>query len=128
MDASGLCFKRTPGGGAGESHSKDFAIPEPPTSLLGSVSAPALELADIFRIHGPAYLATYGAALSAGQRKALRDIAVYRTAALGGHVEQCDRCGHRTIAYCSCRNRHCPKCQSAARGGASEWLGRASQH
>src|ERR1700680_3669549 len=80
---------------------------------------PALELADIFRIHGPAYLATFGAALSAGQKKALRDIAVCRTAALGGHVEQCDRCGHRTIAYCSCRNRHCPKCQSAARAA---WL------
>ena len=80
---------------------------------------PALELADIFRIHGPAYLATFGAALSAGQKKALRDIAVCRTAALGGHVEQCDRCGHRTIAYCSCRNRHCPKCQSATRAA---WL------
>ncbi len=83
------------------------------------MTAPALELADIFRIHGPAYLATFGAALSAGQKKALRDIAVCRTAALGGHVEQCDRCGHRTIAYCSCRNRHCPKCQSAARAA---WL------
>jgi hypothetical protein len=83
--------------------------------------ASALELADIFRIHGPAYLDTHGASLSAGQRKALRDIAVCRTAALGGHVEQCDRCGHRTIAYCSCRNRHCPKCQSAAR---EAWLDR----
>jgi len=83
------------------------------------MTAPALELADIFRIHGPAYLDTYGASLSAGQKKALRDIAVCRTAALGGHVEQCDRCGHRTIAYCSCRNRHCPKCQSATRAA---WL------
>src|SRR6202049_1571773 len=80
---------------------------------------PALELADIFPLHGPAYLATYGASLSAGQKKALSDIAVCRTAALGGHVEQCDRCGHRTIAYCSCRNLHCPKCQSAARAA---WL------
>src|SRR6202049_510757 len=80
---------------------------------------PALELADIFPLHGPAYLATFGASLSAGQKKALRDIAVCRTAALGGHVEQCDRCGHRTIAYCSCRNRHCPKCRSAARAA---WL------
>src|SRR5712672_448507 len=83
------------------------------------MTAPALELADIFRIHGPAYLDTYGASLSAGQKKALRDIAVCRTAALGGRVEQCDHCGHRTIAYCSCRNRHCPKCQSAARAA---WL------
>jgi len=85
------------------------------------MTASALELADIFRIYGPAYLDMYGASLSAAQRKALSDIAVCRTAALGGHVEQCDRCGHRTIAYCSCRNRHCPKCQSAARVA---WLGR----
>jgi hypothetical protein len=83
------------------------------------MTAPALELADIFRIHGPAYLEAFGPALSAGQKKALRDIAICRTAALGGQVEQCDRCGHRTIAYCSCRNRHCPKCQSAARAA---WL------
>jgi len=61
------------------------------------MTAPALELADIFRIHRPAYLATFGASLSAGQKKTLRDITVCRTAALGGHVEQCDRCGHRTI-------------------------------
>src|ERR1700680_4175741 len=80
---------------------------------------PALELADIFRIHGPAYLATFGASLSAGQRKALRDITICRTAALGGHVEQCDRCGHRTTAFSPCRNRHCPKCQSATRAA---WL------
>jgi len=83
------------------------------------MTAPALELADIFRIHGPAYLEAFGPSLSAGQKKALSDIAICRTAALGGHVEQCDRCGHRTIAYCSCRNRHCPKCQSAARAA---WL------
>jgi hypothetical protein len=83
------------------------------------MTASALELADIFRIHGPAYLDMYGASLSAAQKKALSDIAVCRTAALGGHVEQCDRCGHRTIAYCSCRNRHCPKCQNAARAA---WL------
>jgi hypothetical protein len=79
----------------------------------------ALELGDIFRLHGPAYLAAFGNSLSAGQKKTLRDIAACRTAALGGHVKQCDRCGHRTIAYCSCRNRHCPKCQNAARGA---WL------
>ena len=83
------------------------------------MTAPALELADIFRIHGPAYLEAFGPSLSAGQKKALRDIAICRTAALGGHVEQCDRCGHRTIAYCSCRNRHCPKCQTNAR---NRWL------
>jgi Putative transposase/Transposase zinc-binding domain len=84
------------------------------------MTAPALELADIFRIHGPAYLATFGDSLSAQQKRALRDIALCRTAALGGHVDQCDECGHRTISYCSCRNRHCPKCGSAARAA---WLG-----
>src|SRR6202166_995445 len=83
------------------------------------MTVPALELADIFRIHGPAYLDTYGASLSAGQKKALRDIAACRTAALGGHVEECDRCGHRQIAYNSCRNRHCPKCQATA---AAQWM------
>ncbi len=79
----------------------------------------ALELADIFRLHGPAYLARFGDSLSAQQKRALRDITLCRTAALGGHVEQCDECGHRTISYCSCRNRHCPKCQS---GGSAAWL------
>jgi Putative transposase/Transposase zinc-binding domain len=77
------------------------------------MTAPALELADIFRIHGPAYLAAFGNSLNTQQTRALRDIALCRTAALGGHVDQCDECGHRTISYCSCRNRHCPKCQTA---------------
>jgi hypothetical protein len=75
----------------------------------------ALELADIFRIHGPAYLKAFGDSLSGGQRKALRDISVCRTAALGGYVKQCDPCDHREFAYRSCRNRHCSKCQAAAR-------------
>jgi hypothetical protein len=57
--------------------------------------------------------------LSPGQRRALSDIAACRTAALGGHVEECDQCGHRQIAYNSCRNRHCPKCQATA---AAEWM------
>ena len=83
------------------------------------MTAPALELADIFRIHGPAYLAGFGDSLSAQQKRALRDISLCRTAALGGHVDQCDECGHRTISYCSCRNRHCPKCGSADRAA---WL------
>ena len=83
--------------------------------------APALELADIFRIHGPAYLAAFGDSLSAEQKRALREISVCQTAALGGRVEQCDHCGHRKIFYCSCRNRHCPKCRSAARAA---WLER----
>ena len=78
-----------------------------------------LELADIFRIHGLAYLATFGDSLTAQQKRALRDIARCRTATLGGHVDQCDECGHRTISYCSCRNRHCPKCGSTNRAA---WL------
>jgi putative transposase/transposase-like zinc-binding protein len=80
---------------------------------------PALELGDIFRLHGPAYLTTFGDSLSYEQKKALRAIAVCRTAALGGHVDQCDQCGYRKISYCSCRNRHCPKCHGQAR---SRWL------
>ena len=79
------------------------------------MTAPALELADIFRIHGPAYVATFGDWLRAQQKRALRDISLCRTAALGGHVDQCDECGHRTVSYCSCRNRHCPKCGNADR-------------
>lgn len=61
----------------------------------------------------------FGGSLSAQQKRALRDIARCRTATLGGHVAECDTCGHRSIAYNSCRNRHCPKCQAAAR---AEWL------
>jgi hypothetical protein len=83
------------------------------------MKAPALELGDIFRHHGPAYLTTFGASLSHEQRKALRAIALCRTAALGGHVDQCDQCGYREISYCSCRNRHCPKCHGQAR---ARWL------
>jgi hypothetical protein len=83
------------------------------------MTAPALELADIFRVHGPAFLTTFVDSLTTQQKKALRDISLCLTAALGGHVEQCDECGHRTISYCSCRNRHCPKCGSANR---AVWL------
>ncbi len=78
-----------------------------------------LEVADVFREHGEEFLKQWGHTISPQQRKALRDIGVCRTAALGGHVEECDHCAHRTIAYNSCRNRHCPKCQSAAR---DQWL------
>ena len=78
------------------------------------MTRPRLEVADVFRRHGDAFLDRYGDALSPEQRRALRDITACRTAALGGHVEECDRCGHRQIAYNSCRNRHCPKCQATA--------------
>lgn len=76
-----------------------------------------LEVADVFREHGDEYLASYGA--TAAQRKVLRAVQNCRTVALGGHVEACDRCGHQRIAYNSCRNRHCPKCQGPA---TARWL------
>ena len=83
------------------------------------MTRPRLEVADVFRDHGDAFLDRYGDVLSPEQRRALRDIAACRTAALGGHVEECDRCGHQRIAYNSCRNRHCPKCQATA---AAQWM------
>ncbi|HJZ60160.1 MAG TPA: IS91 family transposase [Gemmataceae bacterium] len=83
------------------------------------MTRPRREVAEVFRDSGGAYLGRYGAALSPEQRRALRDLTACRTAALGGHVEECDRCGHRQIAYNSCRNRHCPKCQATA---AAQWL------
>lgn len=78
-----------------------------------------LEVADVFRQHGEEFLTQWGHVLSTQQRKALRDIDSCRTAALGGHVEECDQCTRRLIAYNSCRNRHCPKCQAIER---NEWL------
>jgi putative transposase/transposase-like zinc-binding protein len=77
------------------------------------------EMADIVRTHHSEFLARWNPVLSREQRKALRDIRDCRSAALGGRVEQCDRCGHRVILYNSCRNRHCPKCQATAR---ARWL------
>src|SRR5438045_2079399 len=75
------------------------------------------EVADVFREHANTCLATYGA--TTAQRRVLRAVENYRTAALGGHVEACDHCDHRRIAYNSCRNRHCPKCQGAA---CARWM------
>jgi predicted RNA-binding Zn-ribbon protein involved in translation (DUF1610 family) len=80
---------------------------------------PALELADIIRRHGDAYLRDHAAHLGRGERRVMGAVAACRTAALGGHVEHCDACGLTRVAYNSCRNRHCPKCQGAAR---AEWL------
>ena len=77
------------------------------------------EVADVFRRYGDAYRQQHGAALSTAQRRAMTAIELCRTAALGGHVEQCDSCGHERIAYNSCRDRNCPKCQSLAR---AQWL------
>jgi Putative transposase/Transposase zinc-binding domain len=80
---------------------------------------PKLEVADILRRYGGAYRETHGPSLSAAQRRVMSAIELCRTAALGGHVEQCDRCEHRRVFYNSCRDRHCPKCQSMAR---AEWI------
>lgn len=78
-----------------------------------------LEVADIFRQVGPSYREDHATALSRGQRRVMSAIEQCRTAALGGHLEQCDSCGHQRIAFNSCRNRHCPKCQSLVR---AQWL------
>ncbi len=77
------------------------------------------ELADIVPQYGLAYLARYGKATFSQQRRVLRDIALCRTAALGGHVRRCDPCSHTDICHDSYRNRHCPRCQAAAR---AEWM------
>ena len=85
------------------------------------MSRPVLEVADIFRDHGPAWRRANAGHLSLGQMKVMSAIERCRTAALGGHVARCenDTCAHTVIAYNSCRNRHCPKCQAAA---AKAWL------
>jgi hypothetical protein len=78
-----------------------------------------LEVADVFHAHENEFLQRWGYVISDQQRKVLRDIGRCRTAALGTHLERCDRCNYETVAYDSCRNRHCPKCQSSAR---DRWL------
>jgi hypothetical protein len=79
------------------------------------MARPTLEVADVFRRSGDAYRQAQGASLSTAQRRVMRAIETCRTAALGGHVEQCDHCDYRRICYNSCRNRHCPRCQALAR-------------
>ncbi len=78
-----------------------------------------LEIADVFRQHGEAYRVTHGATLLPEQRRVMRAIEECRTAALGGHVSECDSCGHQVISYNSCRNRHCPKCQALT---TAQWV------
>ncbi|MGD2111356.1 MAG: transposase zinc-binding domain-containing protein, partial [Phycisphaerae bacterium] len=78
-----------------------------------------LELADVIRTHLADYLARYDAITGVEQKRVLGALTACRTAALGGHKNRCDHCGHEEIAYNSCRNRHCPKCQAAAR---HDWL------
>ena len=81
---------------------------------------PALEVADVFRRHGEAFRHGHGAHLGRVERRVMSAIEQCRTAALGGHVEQCGDCGLVRHAYNSCRNRHCPKCQSLARAEGLE--------
>jgi len=83
------------------------------------MSRPPLEVADVVRQHGDVFLQRYGHTLSGAQHRALRAIVLCRTAALGGHITQCDDCGHEVQAYNSCRNRSCPKCHGAAQ---ATWL------
>src|ERR1700690_1508759 len=85
------------------------------------MSRPELEVADIFRDHGAAWRQAKAGHVSLDQMKVMSAIERCRTAALGGHVARCEneKCAHTIIAYNSCRNRHCPKCQGAA---AREWL------
>jgi hypothetical protein len=78
-----------------------------------------LEVADVFRTYGDDFMGRWERVLSRVQRKAFDDIRGCRTAALGGHLDQCDQCGHCAISYNSCRNRNCPKCQGSAR---AQWL------
>jgi hypothetical protein len=77
------------------------------------MSRPKLEVADVVRQHGEAFLAPYGPTLSGAQLRALRAIELCRTATLGGHLTECDRCGHPEPASNSCRHRSCPKCHLA---------------
>jgi len=93
--------------------------------MTAALERPALEVAEVIRQHGDAFLDRYGGVLSAVQRRTLHDLAVCRTAALGGHVEHCLDCGRERIAYNSCRNRHCPKCQALAR---ARWLDQQARH
>ena len=80
---------------------------------------PALEVADIFRRYGPDYIQAHEGHLGRVERRVMSAIELCRTAALGGHVEGCRACGAVRVAYNSCRNRHCPKCQGAV---ARDWL------
>lgn len=78
-----------------------------------------LEVADIFCEYEGVFLRSFGKSLSWEQLRTMRAIKICRTAELGGHIDRCDNCGHEVISYNSCRNRHCPKCQSLAKAG---WL------
>lgn len=80
---------------------------------------PKLEMADVFRRYGKDYRENHGASMSAEQRRVMAAIEVCRTSILGGHLERCDQCGYERNCFNSCRDRHCPKCQSLAR---AQWI------
>ena len=80
---------------------------------------PKLEVADIFRRYGTAYRERHADSMSVAKRRVMSAIEQCRTAALGGHLERCDACGHARNCYNSCGDRHCPKCQSLAR---ARWI------
>jgi Putative transposase/Transposase zinc-binding domain len=88
------------------------------------VIVPRLEVADVFRQHEQEFLERWGPMLSSQQLRAFRDICACQTAALGARLEQCDHCSHEVVVFNSCRNRHCPKCQSSAR---EKWLASQSR-
>ena len=92
-----------------------MCAPAEPLAPAGARGSP--ELGDILRRHGPRYAASYP--VSGTQHQVIRALCQCRTAALGGHLEACSRCGHRRAVYHSCRNRHCPKCQALAQ---ADWL------
>jgi len=83
------------------------------------LSRPKLEVADVFRAYGPDYRRVNAGHLNLPQLKVMSAIESCRTAALGGHVAACTACGHSRVAYNSCRNRHCPKCQGKV---AHDWM------
>jgi hypothetical protein len=88
------------------------------------MSQPPFEVADIIRQYGNSFIAKHPSWLTWLHLRVLYAIAVCRTATLGGHLDRCSRCGHEAISYCSCRNRHCPKCQTHAR---NQWLAERSK-
>jgi hypothetical protein len=83
------------------------------------MARPDLEVGDVFREHADAFLNLYASSTGPEARRVLNALQICRTAELGGHVDVCSKCGHEVISYNSCRNRHCPKCQSLAQ---AEWL------
>ena len=93
--------------------------PSRPPKARPRVPRPVFEVADIFRGHGAAWRQANAGHVSLDQLKVMSAIESCRTAALGGHVARCEDCAYTTIAYNSCRNQHCPKCQGAA---AKQWL------